>query len=254
MLANQRQQVMQEQLKIHHSVKVSELANLLHVSAETIRRDLEDMEKRNLLSRVHGGAVSLNRKYHLEDVNVRVTANIELKQQLSETALSYVHDGDVIAIDSGSTASIFALALKERQFDSLSIITYSSEVFSILSDCLHYKITLAGGDYLPKERVFCGYFTNKMMSKLYYSKAFIVPSAVSLDYGAHDFITEVYENQQSMIQHANDVFILADSTKFERTGNLKLCDLQPEYTIITDKHLPNAIYKNYLEHNVNLIY
>lgn len=253
MLANQRKQLILERLNMRHAVTVSELVEEFNVSTETVRRDLEAMEKENLLSRVHGGAISIKRMKNFENISIRVATNMDLKKQLSETALNYVHDGDVIAIDSGSTASAFALALKERQYKSLSVITYSSEVFSILSECYDYKVTISGGDYLPGERVFCGFLANEAMRKLYYPKAFVFPSALSLEDGAHDFIPEVYENQLVLINHANEVYFLADSTKFETTGNLKLCDLLPEYRIITDKQLPDSIYNSYKEKNVNII-
>lgn len=253
MLANQRKQIILNQIQTKHSVTVSELVELLHVSTETVRRDLEDLENNKLLTRVHGGAVSIKKRYHFEDVDVRVTSNIELKEQIAQKALEYVKNGDTIAIDSGSTASIFAMALKERNFDSLSIVTYSSEVFSILSDCINYRITLLGGDYLHKEKIFYGFLTNAALQKLYYSKAFVVPLALSLEDGAHDFIREVYENQCMLLKHASEVFILADSTKFESKGDLKICDLLPEYTIITDDSLPDSIYNMYIEHQLKVI-
>lgn len=140
MLANQRKEIINQQLKMQNSVTVAELVKLLNVSTETVRRDLEDMENRHLLVRVHGGAIPVKRMSHLDSIEVRTVSNIQLKEQIARKALDYVHDGDVIAIDSGSTASVFAEALKERCYDSLSVITYSSEVFSILSDCPNYDL------------------------------------------------------------------------------------------------------------------
>lgn len=253
MLADQRKQIIQEQIQLKHSVTVSELVKLLHVSTETIRRDLEDMENEKLLTRVHGGAISIKKTYNFENIGIRNASNIELKKQIAQKALEFVNDGDTLAIDSGSTASIFAMALKQRNFNSLSIVTYSSEVFSILSDCPNYRITVTGGDYLPKEKIFYGFLTNDSMQKLYYSKAFIVPSAISLEDGAHDFIREVYENQCTLFKHSNEVFILADSTKFETKGDIKISDLLPDYTIITDNELSDSIYNLYKNHNLKII-
>lgn len=253
MLADQRKKFIREQLNQNQAVTVSELVEQLHVSTETVRRDLEDLEKNNLLCRVHGGAVSIKKTYHFEDIDIRITCNMDLKKQISQTALKYVSDGDTIAIDSGSTASVFALALKERQFKSLSIVTFSSEVFSILADCPNYKVTVTGGDYLPKEKIFYGFLANEAMKNLYFSKAFVVPSALSLADGAHDFIWESYENQRGLLAHASEVFLMADSTKFETKGNLKLCNLLPEHTIITDKQLSDSIYNLYKDHDLNVV-
>lgn len=253
MLADQRKQIILDKININHCVTVAELVDILHVSTETVRRDLEDMENNELLVRVHGGAVSKKRRNRFEDIGKRNTENIELKEQIAKKALDYVEEGDVIAIDSGTTASAFALALKERNFSSLSVITYSTEVFSILSACSNYRITMVGGDYLPKEKIFYGFLTNEVMSKLYYSKAFVVPSALSLEDGAHDFIRESYESQSMLLSNANKVFILADSTKFETKGAFKLCNLLPDYTIITDDKLADSVYDLYSAHNLNVI-
>lgn len=253
MIASQRKQFIQEMLKKNQAVIVAELVDLLEVSKETIRRDLEDLENNKLLVRVHGGAVPAKRMYQYEDINARIMSNMALKKQLAETAIKYIKDGDCIAIDSGTTASVFAMELKKRQFESLSIVTYSSEVFSILSDCPNYRVTVSGGDYLPREKIFYGFLANEAMKKLYFTKSFVVPLAISLEDGAHDCIREVYENQRILLSHADEVFILADSSKFETKGNHKICDLLPEHTIITDKQIPEAIYKLYKEHNLNLI-
>ena len=253
MLADQRKQIILDQVNLNHSVTVARLVELLSVSTETVRRDLEDLENNNLLTRVHGGAVSVKKRYQFDDMNVRTTSNMELKKQIARKALEYVNDGDTIAIDSGSTASVFAMALKARAFDSLSIITYSSEVFSILSGCENYRITLLGGDYLPKERIFYGFLTHEAMKKLYFSKAFVVPSALSLEDGAHDFIRETYENQCMLVEHSSETFILADSSKFETKGDMKICDLLPEYTVITDDQLPESILDMYRGHKLNVV-
>ena len=253
MLADQRKQIILDQVNLNHSVTVARLVELLGVSTETVRRDLEDLENNNMLTRVHGGAVSVKKSYRFEDMDVRGTSNMELKEQIARKALEYVKDGDTIAIDSGSTASLFAMALKARNFDSLSVITYSSEVFSILSECGNYRITLLGGEYLPKEKLFYGFLTHEAMQKLYFSKAFVVPSALSVEDGAHDFIRETYENQCMLIGHASEVFLLADSTKFETKGDFKLSDLQPEFTIITDDKLPESVYNMYRDHKLNVV-
>ena len=253
MFANERQQLILDELSQRHSITVSELVERFHVSTETIRRDLETMEKQTLLKRVHGGAISILKTNRFEDVNKRTTSNVELKTELCKTALSFIEDGDVIAIDSGTTAATLALAIKKRSFHSLTVITYSSEVFTILSDCPNCEIIITGGSYLPKERIFCGFLSHEALKHYHFTKSFVIPSALSLAYGAQDFIPEVYENQLSLIRNTEQLFLLADHTKFETSGNLKLCELLPEYIVITDSGLPDSIYEQYRRQQINLI-
>ena len=68
MLADQRKQIILDQVNLNHSVTVARLVELLGVSTETVRRDLEDLENNNMLTRVHGGAVSVKKIYRFEDM------------------------------------------------------------------------------------------------------------------------------------------------------------------------------------------
>ena len=70
MLADQRKQIILDQVNLNHSVTVARLVELLGVSTETVRRDLEDLENNNMLTRVHGGAVSVKKRYRFENMDV----------------------------------------------------------------------------------------------------------------------------------------------------------------------------------------
>lgn len=252
MFANERKLIILELLNSKHSLTVSELMETFNVSIETVRRDLEYLEKQQLLKRVHGGAISVQKMNRFNDVEIRFTENMDQKEELCQAAMQYINEGDTIAIDSGTTAAAFARHLKIN-FQSLTVITYSSEVFAILSDKPNIKVIITGGQYLPKEKIFCGFLSSEALNKFHFSKSFIVPSALSLKHGAQDFIHEVYENQLSLIRNSNEVYLLADSSKFEKTGNLRLCSLLPEYTIITDHLLPDSVFDLYRKNNLNLI-
>ena len=92
MLADQRKQIILDQVNLNHSVTVARLVELLGVSTETERRDLEDLENNIMLTRVRGGAVSVKKRYRFEDMDVRGTSNMELQEQIARKALEYVKD------------------------------------------------------------------------------------------------------------------------------------------------------------------
>ena len=83
-------------------------------------------------------------------------------------------------------------------------------------------------------------------------KSFIFPSSVSLEFGIGNTLQELHLMQRRMMQNAENVYILADSSKFEKRALLKLCDMKQEYCYITDNSLPEELRKLYTENNYRL--
>ena len=251
MLAKERQDRIYAMLQRDGAVTVSQLVELFCVSMETVRRDLLIMEQENRLSRVHGGAVAkqgMKPFYDLERRNMEYSAE---KLSLARKAAEYISEGDVVGIDMGSTANYFAEALKER-FSRLTIVTYSYDVFTRLCDYKDFSVILCGGHYLKKEKSFYGAIPLEILNLLHMTKCFIFPSAVSLEYGIGDYQEEIYTLQKQMIRSSDNIFILADSTKFEKRALLKLSEMKSTYTYITDGNLSKELYQLYLENNIRI--
>ena len=131
MLAIERQEQIVSQIRRNGAVRIHELTKQFGVSVETIRRDLLELERQDCLHRVHGGAVGIAvaKQYHrLEE---RTEENPQKKEELSGYAAGLIREGDVLMVDSGSTAIAFAKMLAE-EFERLTVITYSLHVFEIL--------------------------------------------------------------------------------------------------------------------------
>ncbi len=252
MLAKQRQEKIYELIKQYGAVDVGALVKLFNVSIETVRKDLLYMEKIGLLKRVHGGAVKQSEMKSFENLKHRNTENAELKRQLSLKAVEFVNEGDFIAIDGGSTALLFAEQLKTK-FHKLTIVTHCKDVFDVLCNHDYFNVILCGGYYLKEENSFYGEFAIETLKQLHVQKAFIFISAISLKYGLFDFQKDLLEIQKAYINCSDEIFILADSSKFEKTGLLKLCDIREDYTFITDSNLSNELKHMYLQNGVKVI-
>ena len=131
-----------------------------------------------------------------------------------------ISNGDIIGIDAGSTAVLFRRGA-ERVFSRLTVITHSLDVFRILCDCEGFSLILCGGHYLREEHAFFGALTLDMLKNLHMQKAFVFPSALSLEYGICDYQEDLYPIQKQLIQSSDDIFILADSSKFEKESCLR---------------------------------
>ena len=252
MFANERRVKIAEMVARQQSVTVAELMEQFDVSIETIRRDLECLEKQRVLSRVHGGAITVRKMQRFTQLSERISENRESKRQLSLTAAELIEEGDRIAIDSGSTAIELAQVLRER-FRELTIVTNSPEVFDLLCPVEGFRLIQAGGFFLREENAFCGHLTVDTLRGLHVSKTLLFPSAVSLQYGIGVYIPELLEVQRAFMEIADETIALADSSKFETTAALKLCSLSSIHRFVTDSALSDAVYRRYLEKGIPLL-
>ena len=252
MLAKERHDRIYNILKSNKSISTTELAALLNVSIETIRRDLLELERNGLLQRVYGGAILSGEMMSYPDLPHRIESNKEDKAELCEIAALLVNDGDTIAIDTGSTAIHFAEALNKRNIQ-LTVVTHSLAVVDILSHNDNVNLIVCGGLLLKKENCFYGQLTLDTMEKLHVQKSFIFPSAISLQNGICDFNHDLYPIQKQLLTCADNIYFLLTSNKFERHGLLKICDVDTSYTYISDSELDEAYIQLYKGKNIKII-
>lgn len=251
MFANERQNKICDILKEGGAVTTSELVKEFGVSAETVRRDLLELESSGKLQRVHGGAVKISKMREFHNRSKRNNENSGEKRALGKAAAEFVSPGDTIAVDIGSTAVGFAESIKP--IPNLTVVTHSGDVFEILKNNHNTKVILIGGEFSAEENSFYGPLTLQTYQKLHVNKSFILPSAVSLNFGICDFLSEYYILQKTLIKICDRTFILADSSKYEKKALYKLDDMKAEYTYITDSALPENLKKLYSENGLNVI-
>lgn len=253
MFANERYEIILSMLKTQRSVTVSELMNRFGVSIETVRRDLAALEKHGDIGRVHGGAVAVGGGMRgLNPLSERMNENQDEKRELSLKAAELISEKDHIAIDAGSTAVEFVKVLREK-FEELTIVTYSRDVLEGLDGKPGFKVVLVGGNYLPTERVFCGFLAVGALKKLHVSKSFIFPSAVSQKYGATINTSEFYDLDRALMEISDKTYLLADSSKFEGASQIKVCDLDEVAALITDSKLDDMTLQLYNEKDITVI-
>jgi len=252
MFATERQAKIYEMICKNDAVSTSKLVEKFGVSIETIRRDLLEMEKNKLLKRVHGGAIKIGDMKPFIELQQRHLSTEAEKSTLSKIAIAMLNEGDFIAVDSGSTAIFFAEALKEN-FERLTIVTHSLDVFQILRDHKNFDILLCAGHYMKNENAFYGMLTIEMLDRIHVEKSFICPSSVALEHGVCDYHPDLCMVQKKLIDIADSVHILADNSKFEKRALMKLCDMKPEYKYISDNGLKEELKTLYRENGIKII-
>lgn len=243
MFADERRADIVMLVNAQKTVTVSELTGRYRVSIETIRRDLELLERDNLIRRVHGGAVSPGRMQQFEKLSERAKQHLPEKVETARAVISLLKEGDHVMLDSGTTAREIAQLMAET-FQHLTVISYSMEVMQTLSRKEGFRLIQIGGEYLGSEQVFCGYMAQEMLRGLHAGKAILCPSAVSVADGIYDYIPELIPNQKLLTECADEVIVAADAAKLGQAAPYRIAELTPAMVIATDSGVSSGFVRD----------
>ena len=252
MLVQERYDKILELLEKNKSVKVSYLMNLFDTSIETVRRDLEHLEKSGYLKRVYGGAVL--EKVGTNEVNftIRENKNLDEKIEIGEIASRYVSEGQAIAFDVSTTNTEIARAVKKK-VKKLTVITNSIAIAEELSDMEDYTIFLVGGVLKKEERCLIGSMAEKFIEQFHIDLTFVSCSGISLSAGITDYGMGELEVKKQMMKYSQQSIAVADSTKFGIVSLLNVCGFDKISMIITDSKLNEKVKSKYLELGAEII-
>ena len=234
MLAIERRNMIMEKLQTERRVVVSELSRMFKVSEETIRRDLERMEKDGLVTKSYGGAI-LNENNNIDlPFNVRKNRNVSGKQKIAELIAAQINDGDHIMLDASSTAVFIAKAIKSKK--NITLITNSIEILIELNDVENWHILSTGGILKQGSLALVGPHTDKMIHSFHVDKAIISCKGIDLDKGFTDSSEMHAETKSTMLECANEKILAVDSSKFDKISFTKIDDLNHVTKIVTDEN------------------
>lgn len=230
-----------EQLHAHGKVNAVEIARLFDVSMETIRRDLDSLEKEGVLKRVHGGAIKSNYKIGEPPFVQRQGLHIEAKQKVAKQGVQMLKDGDTIVMGGGTT--ILEMARAIRGVNNLTILTNSVPTANSLMDSLnqglfHGKVIILGGELNPELHSTRGTVCEKMLDLFNVHKAFISPGGISLS-GVTEYDLEDSGMSKKMIEIAKEVVIVVDHSKIGIEALSKISPFKGIDIIICDQDAPS---------------
>lgn len=235
MFSEERRQKICEKLSQEKRVLVKDLAENYEVSDVTIRKDLEMLEKRGFLSRVHGGAIIVNDSF-VDDVELTYKERIHAKEKerIARKANALISEGDTIIIDSGSTTGRLVNFLKFRK--GITVITNAVNVAAELSNS-KIEVILTGGTMRETSYSLVGTLAEDALRVLTADKLFLGVDGVSLDYGmTTPNLLEARVNQL-MVKASAEVILMADSSKFGRRALGVIDKVDVLDIIITDNKI-----------------
>ncbi|KXT63725.1 DeoR/GlpR family DNA-binding transcription regulator [Streptococcus sp. DD04] len=237
-----RQRIILQELDQSGIVSVKNLKELLHVTDMTIRRDLIDLEKQGLLTRVHGGAHKkvrdgLNEVSHSE----KTMLNIEEKKTIAQKCAGLIVNGDTVFIGSGTTTDFIGDYLDDKD---ISIVTNSLPIFEKLKDNPNFDLILIGGRYRVKTQTFVGQFANNLLREIKVSKAFIGVNGID-GYNVTTANEEEGNGNAIILNNAIEKYIVADNSKFDSYSFYTFYRLDNIDAVITDENLSPKVREKY---------
>lgn len=252
MLALERRNLILEKLQEEKRVVVSELSQQFQVSEETIRRDLEKMEKEGVAIKSYGGAV-LNETTSIDmPFNVRKKENVAGKQKIAELVADQIHNGEHIILDASSTAVFIAKAIKDKE--NLTVITNSIEIMIELSDVSDWNIICSGGTLKEGYLALVGPKTAEGFNSFNAEKAIFSCKGIDMEKGITDGNELFSYTKQMMMKSAKETILVIDNSKFDKVAFSKLCDANAVDTVITDEKPDDKWITFFERHNIKCIY
>lgn len=250
MLAIERKSEILTILQKEKSVLVAELSQKYGVTEETIRRDLDKLEKEGYVKKTYGGAV-LKQKIN-EDIpfKIREKTNIVQKQKIAKAVAQMIEDGESIMLDSSSTSLMVARNLK--QYKDLTVITNSVEVLIELSRNKNIKVISTGGVLRDSALSLGGNDAENLLKKFNVDKTILSCKGIHMEKG----ITESNEGEavmkKTMRECAKETIWAIDSSKFDKISFVTFNEFKPGDKVVTENK-PVDNWKKYLnEKNVQL--
>lgn len=252
MLAAERRNFILDQIHENKKVLVSELGRVLSVSEETIRRDLEKLSEEGIVTKIYGGAV-LNENSEIDlPFNVRAKSNPDGKQAIAKLVCSEIEDGDHIFLDASTTSVFIAKNIKEKKH--LTVITNSIENLVELSNTEGWKIISTGGELNTDSMALQGVKAKESVDSYVADKLFLSCKGFDTERGITDSTDEAASIKQGMIRAAKKVYLVVDSTKFDKVAFSKICMLTDVDVVITDRKPNDAYLRYFTSQNVQCIY
>jgi DeoR family transcriptional regulator of aga operon len=232
-------------------VNVVDLCETHNVSTVTIRKDLNFLENEKLLHRTHGGA-SKQPIYAFErDVSDKEALQVGQKKEIAEEALKYISNNDYIILGSGSNIHYLSQIIKG--FQKLTVLTPSLKVSLELCKEQGIDTIQLGGDIRNNSTSAVGPIAESILGQFSCNKLFLGADGVDLEFGLSTSNALEAHLNKAMIDVAEKVIVLADSTKMNIRGFGKICNLNRIDVLITDSGIDNTTKAKLEELGINVV-
>ena len=219
-------------ISTHGYMRIDQLASLLEVSTQTIRRDIKKLSEDGILSRYHGGAGQASSVIN-RDLEKREVSQIDEKRRMARVVAEHIPDRSTVFLTAGSTIEYVAKALDVRQ--DLRIITSSLRVANLLYPRRDFDVMIPGGSLRPQNSGITGpsaleFLRGFRADYLVMSLGAIDPDGTMLEFDVNEVAV-----MKVMMANSKQIFVVADHTKFDASASVELGNLTEIDALFTDK-------------------
>jgi len=216
-------------------VRVTELAQQLRVSEMTVRRDLEELEERGLVTRVHGGAISNISRSFEPGFSARSKLNADAKRRIGVAAAGLIRDGENVIFDAGTTTLQVAKSLPDVRIRALAL---SLRIADILADMPNVDLMIPGGSVRPHERSLIGPMAIRTFEELAFDTLFLTSGGIDTEAGVTEYEYDDAETKRAALRSAKRTILVADGSKLCAVAFVRLCPVDQIDIIVTDNDAP----------------
>jgi DeoR family ulaG and ulaABCDEF operon transcriptional repressor len=241
MVNHKRRKRLLKLLAEHQTASVPQLVEWLSASPATVRRDISWLAARNLLTRTRGGAANLAQKKRnmtltSETFEHNIQCFADRKRAIARHAAGMCEEGETIVINGGTTTFMMADFLVDKH---LKILTNSFLMAERLLLSSENEVILPGGKVYREQNVILSPFDNDITQHHYAAKMFMSVYGLSL-LGLMEADPLLIQAEKRLIGQAEELIVLADSSKFAKKAGLILCGLDRVSCVITDTYASDA--------------
>ena len=252
MLAIERRNAILAKLSVEGKVIVSELSLEFDVTEETIRRDLEKLDKEGLAKKTYGGAV-VNQSFNTDlPYHVRKRSNVEQKEYIAEKIASMIHDGDYIMLDASSTTIYLTKYIKNLK--NITLITNSVETLIELADKADWKVLSTGGTLKKDALSLVGASAERMIRSFHVDLAVCSAKGIDTNMGITDSNEKDSEIKRAIFDSATRKVLAVDSSKFDKISFVRVGDISDVDVVVTDKEPSPEWVEHFNNKDVELLY
>lgn len=232
MLPAERKNEILARLTFEGKVIVSDLSRMYGVTEETIRRDLEKLEKEGFAKKIYGGAIK-NENVNTElPYMVRKQTNVDKKKYIASIIGSMIKDGDYILLDASTTTLFTVKNISHLQ--NITLITNSVEVLLEVPQNNNWRVFCTGGSFAPESLSFVGHQAEEIISSYNVNLAVMSCKGIDMERGITDTREGNAQIKKLFIKAADKVILAADSSKFDKVSFVHFADVQDMGTVVTD--------------------
>lgn len=249
MLKEERQQTILNEVELHNRILLTDIAEALDVSIDTVRRDVKELDAEQKLRKVHGGAISLG--FTTSSTRNSNIYALEKKTKIAEKALSLLKHGAVIFIDGGTTCLELARLIPVDL--ELTCFTPSLQVAMELSSKPKVTVIFIGGQISKDAQISIGANAIHNLSEIKVDYSFIGTGYVDSQYGLTEFDWDIVQLKKAVIKAAKKTVLLCISEKLNSQHRYKTCDINSINTMITELQPDDQLLNPFRNHDIRLL-